>query len=252
VNWIQEIRMTPADHVDPMLSTRSDSIGALVAALAKAQGAMKGATKDALNPHFKSKYADLASVWEACRAPLASNGLAILQPVSAIGPSVTVTTLLAHSSGEWIAESLTMTATANTPQAVGSAITYGRRYGLSAMVGIAPEDDDGEAASTGRLALHDSSRPGAPQRPAEVFIERIDSTATRNPKVKRYLITDSNGETASTINTPLINTCERYRDSRTPVLLKCHDSSFGRELDAVIPAAVPEPVSDLTADEIPF
>lgn len=136
----------------PMLTSISSqhcspSIGALASALAKAQGEMEAAAKANINPHFKSRYADLASVWEACRAPLSKHGLAVLQPVRADGPQVTVTTLLAHSSGEWISESLTMTATQNTPQGVGSAITYGRRYGLSAMVGIAPDDDDGNAAS---------------------------------------------------------------------------------------------------------
>jgi hypothetical protein len=119
----------------------------LFAAIGKAQSQMAGAAKDSLNPHFKSKYADLASCWDACRKPLTDNGLTILQPVKADGPQVTVTTILAHSSGEWISESLTMTAGANTPQAIGSTITYGRRYGLCAMVGIAPEDDDGEAGS---------------------------------------------------------------------------------------------------------
>jgi hypothetical protein len=106
---------------------------------------MEGATKDATNPHFKSKYADLSSVREACK-PLSKHGIAILQPTRADGAAVTVTTLLIHDSGEWISEDLTLTAQQATPQAVGSAITYGRRYGLAAMVGIAPEDDDGEAA----------------------------------------------------------------------------------------------------------
>jgi len=119
----------------------------LFAALAKAQSQMAGAAKDSVNPHFKSHYADLASCWDACRKPLTDNQLTILQPVKADGVNVTVTTILAHSSGEWISESLTMTAGANTPQAIGSTITYGRRYGLCAMVGIAPEDDDGEAGS---------------------------------------------------------------------------------------------------------
>jgi hypothetical protein len=130
-----------------LTATRSGSIAALAAALAKAQGEMEGAAKANVNPHFKSKYADLASVWDACRVPLSKHGLSILQPVKADGAKVTVTTILAHSSGEWIEESLTMTAGQNTPQGVGSAITYGRRYGLASMVGIAPEDDDGNAAS---------------------------------------------------------------------------------------------------------
>lgn len=128
-------------------ATRSPSIAALAAALSKAQGEMEAASKASTNPHFKSKYADLASVWDACRGPLSKHGLSVLQPVSADGPSVTVTTILAHSSGEWISEALTMTAQQNTPQGVGSTITYGRRYGLSSMVGIAPDDDDGNAAS---------------------------------------------------------------------------------------------------------
>lgn len=136
---------------DPIQSRQcSGQLGALAGALAKAQGEMVAAAKANVNPHFKSKYADLASVWDACRVPLSKNGLAVLQPVRADGAKVTVTTVLVHSSGEWISASLTMTAQQNTPQAVGSAITYGRRYGLSAMVGVAPDDDDGNAASAPR------------------------------------------------------------------------------------------------------
>lgn len=143
-------------------SKRSASIAALAAALSKAQGEMEGAAKGNLNPHFKSKYADLASVWDACRAPLSKNGLSILQPVSADGAHVTVTTILAHSSGEWLEESLTMTAQQNTPQGVGSAITYGRRYGLASMVGIAPEDDDGNAASGKPAPAQEQAQPQTP------------------------------------------------------------------------------------------
>jgi hypothetical protein len=137
----------------------SPRIGQLAAALAKAQAEIGGASKSKTNPHFKSAYADLAEVWEACRAPLAKHGLAILQPVSAQGPMVTVTTLLTHASGEWISSDLTMTAQQNTPQGIGSCITYARRYALSSMVGVAPEDDDGNAASQG------SSLKAVPQKP---------------------------------------------------------------------------------------
>lgn len=128
-------------------ASRSESIAALAEALAKAQGEMSAASKDNINPHYKSRYADLASMWEACRGPLSKHGLAVLQPVKADEARVTVTTILAHSSGEWLSEALTVAATQNTAQAVGSAITYGRRYGLAAMVGIAPDDDDGNAAT---------------------------------------------------------------------------------------------------------
>lgn len=125
----------------------SDQMDQVFTALAAAQKDMEGAKKDATNPHFKSKYADLESVMGACRVPLATNGLAILQPTSANGPKVTVTTLIGHKSGQWIACDLEMTSAQNTPQGIGSTITYGRRYGLSSMVGIAPEDDDGNEGS---------------------------------------------------------------------------------------------------------
>ena len=139
---------------------RSDSIAQLAAALAAAQGQMAGAAKDSVNPHFQSRYADLASVWDACREALSKNGLAVMQPVSTDGHQrVTVTTILAHKSGEWVERDLILTAQQATPQAVGSAITYGRRYGLGAMVGVAPEDDDAEAAEgrDGRQTGHGMS-----------------------------------------------------------------------------------------------
>lgn len=126
--------------------TKSESIGKLGEAMSKAQAKMSGAAKDSSNPFFKSRYADLASNWDACRGPLTSEGLSVIQAARAEGAKVTVTTMLIHASGEWLSEDLTITAKEDTPQAVGSAITYARRYGLSSMVGIAPEDDDGEAA----------------------------------------------------------------------------------------------------------
>jgi hypothetical protein len=127
--------------------TRSESISALAAALSKAQGVMEGATKAGLNPHFKSKYADLASVWDACRKPLADNGLSVVQLPGGDGQTLSVTTILMHESGEWIEGTMTMTPTKNDPQGVGSCLTYARRYALAATVGISPEDDDGNAAS---------------------------------------------------------------------------------------------------------
>ncbi len=154
----------PEVSTDPIVSgsKRSPSLAKLAAALAKAQGDIVGATKDRENPHFKSGYASLASTWEACREPLSKNELAVLQPVAVDGVKVKITTLLVHSSGEWIEETLVMVAALNTPQGIGSAITYGRRYGLGAMVGVAPEDDDGNEAST---KLSANQRPAVQQSP---------------------------------------------------------------------------------------
>lgn len=128
--------------------TRSETTGKLALALAKAQGAMSGAAKDSKNPHFNSRYADLASIVDACREPLAQNELSVIQiPSTPEAGLVRMTTLLLHSSGEWIeSEPLTVQARDAGPQAVGSCLTYLRRYQLAALVGIAPEDDDAEAA----------------------------------------------------------------------------------------------------------
>lgn len=132
----------------------SPTIAKIAKALSLAQSKFRSAPKDSTNPHFRSKYADLASYIEACRDQLASNGLALSQGVSADGAKVTVTTTLFHESGEWIQDALTLTAVKNDPQGVGSAITYGRRYGLAALLNLAADDDDGNHA-TGRSDARD-------------------------------------------------------------------------------------------------
>jgi hypothetical protein len=124
----------------------SPTIGKLAAALAKAQRAVDAASKDKKNPHFNSRYADLASVWEACREQLTSNGLAVIQFPGADGTTCIVTTVVTHESGEWMSSESRAVTKDGTPQAMGSAITYLRRYALAAVAGVAPDDDDGEAA----------------------------------------------------------------------------------------------------------
>lgn len=125
----------------------SAQIAKLATALAKAQAAIDDAAKDSTNPHFKSKYADLAAVRTAIRGPLSENGIAYTQLVSTSEDGVDITTLLIHGeSGELIGDTLTMPLAQRTPQAIGSAISYGRRYSLMSIVGIAADDDDGEAA----------------------------------------------------------------------------------------------------------
>jgi hypothetical protein len=125
---------------------QSPTIGALAAALAKAQGEIKGALKDSTNPFFKSKYADLSSVKDACQEALTKYGVAVIQSPSAEGSKVSVTTVLCHESNEWVSGVLTATAKDESAQSVGSAITYLRRYALASMVGVTAEDDDGESA----------------------------------------------------------------------------------------------------------
>lgn len=125
----------------------SEKIDELGAALAKAQGQIEGAKKDSANPFFKSKYADLASVWDACRKHLSENGLSVTQCPEEAENGISIETMLLHSSGQWIKSRYTMPVSKIDAQAVGSAITYARRYALASIVGVAPEDDDGNAAA---------------------------------------------------------------------------------------------------------
>lgn len=122
---------------------KSESIAKLMPALLKAQSAMGGAKKGASNPFFKSKYADLGAVLEACKDLLNENGITILQPHAGSN----VVTMLVHESGEYIgSETPIVCAKQNDPQALGSAITYARRYGLQSLLSMPAEDDDGESA----------------------------------------------------------------------------------------------------------
>lgn len=144
----------------------SPSIAKLASALSIAQGQMATAPKARHNTYYRSDYADLAACWDVARKPLSDNGLAILQLTQATdGHTVHLTTILTHSSGEWISSDLVMIPTLGkkkdgeddsdsgpakrpTPQALGSCLTYARRYAFCAIVGIAAsDDDDGNAAS---------------------------------------------------------------------------------------------------------
>lgn len=125
----------------------SESLNELATALAKAQSKITGALKDSANPFFKSRYADLASCWDACRQPLSENGLAVMQPAESCEVGVTVITMLVHTSGQWLRTELRLAPKDFTPQSIGSCISYGRRYALTALIGIAQVDDDGNAAS---------------------------------------------------------------------------------------------------------
>ena len=127
---------------------QSETIGELAKALCAAQAQLEGAKKDNLNPHFRSKYADLAACWDAARQPLTKNGLAVTQTFDGTdseGRMVLRSTLM-HASGEWIASEIAMPMEKQTPQGMVAASTYARRAALCGLVGISPADDDGETA----------------------------------------------------------------------------------------------------------
>lgn len=124
----------------------SESITKIMPALIKAQGEFAPAVKAKVNPHFKSKYVPLEAVLDAIAEPLRANGIAIVQHTDILDARTVLVTRLVHESGEWIAGRYPVHPVKADPQGEGSALTYARRYALMALVGIAPEDDDGNAA----------------------------------------------------------------------------------------------------------
>ena len=130
-------------------------------AMAAAQAEMKPVYKDAKNDAFKgSRYATLAAVCEVVIPIMSKHGLAVLQAPGSANGEVTVETIIGHASGTMMRTSLALRPTKADPQGVGSAITYGRRYALLSLAGVAPEDDDGNAASA-------STAPARQQEPQQ-------------------------------------------------------------------------------------
>lgn len=147
---------------------QSEQINELAAALSKAQGQMENASKDGLNPHFRSHYATLASAWDACRKALSGNGISVIQGTQITAAGVELVTTIAHSSGQWIKSFYPIQPEKPTPQGYGSAVSYARRYSLMAMVGLAAEDDDAEAATQR-------------EKPKQVVIQQKTTPAAAKP-----------------------------------------------------------------------
>lgn len=130
---------------------KSDSITNLAKSLAAFQAEVENPANTAINPHFRSKYAPLNEILNTVRPTLAKHGLSVLQSPSGEGDQIIITTLLMHASGEWVeADPLVLKADRPTAQGAGSAITYGRRYSLSAVLGISSEDDDDGNGAEGK------------------------------------------------------------------------------------------------------
>jgi hypothetical protein len=172
-------------------STQLNEIGL---SMSKVQGSIKSAKKDCNNLFFKAKYADLASVWEACRDQLASHGISIIQGSSDNDGKITVVTLLLHSSGQWIESTLSMPMmTPDMPakkgyngqmhdavpsrlmnaQEIGSVITYFRRYSIASMVGVCPEDEDANMVSEGKNNPPVSKIQNMPPQPQKINKEQL-------------------------------------------------------------------------------
>jgi hypothetical protein len=160
---------------------KSESITELTKALVRIQAALKPAVRDKTNPFLKSRYADLSAVWDVCRSLLQENGLAVVQVCGQAGEGSYLETILSHESGEWISGKYPLKPVrADDPQALGSAVTYARRYSLAAVLGIVTEDDDAEGAMDRQPAANtkQSVRP----TPA-----RLSDVPVKNPASREQL-----------------------------------------------------------------
>jgi hypothetical protein len=138
----------------------SEAINEIIPAIIAFQAEVQPAPKDSTNPHFKSTYADLTSVWEAVRPVLAKHHLAVVQAPSYADGRIVLTTRIFHKSGQWIESELSVKPQQDTAQAIGSCITYERRYVLAAMLGVvADEDDDGNEGSKPKSASVQQPKP---------------------------------------------------------------------------------------------
>jgi hypothetical protein len=162
----------------------SEACSEIYAALAAAQGEMHAAPKDSANPFFKSKYADLASVIDAIRAPFAKFKLCVIQAPKYDSKLVTVTTRIGHASGQWLECELSLAPVKHDPQAIGSAITYGRRYTLQPMTGVAAEDDDGNAASAPRVEK-EAAAPVALDENDRLTVKAYHDTLVAKPPIDK-------------------------------------------------------------------
>ena len=143
----------------------SEKTDQIIPAFVTAQAAMEGAKKDSKNPHFESKYADLESVMQACRAALKENGLAVFQTANDEGTALA--TRIYHTSGQWLESTTPLIVGKKDMQGFGSAVTYARRYALMAALGIAPEDDDGNAAAANPPTQNQTPEPAAAKPPED-------------------------------------------------------------------------------------
>jgi hypothetical protein len=227
-------------------------------ALAAAQAEMGKAVKETKNDAFKGRmYADLSNVIDACRPALNKHGIAVLQPLHDEDGKFYVKTILAHTSGAILECRVPLIIGKNDMQGYGSAVTYARRYGLMAMAGIAPEDDDGNAA----VESVEKPRPAEQPRPAEFdpapHVDAITSAPTGkallgvipgahadHPAISAAIVT----RVAALIETvPTVQALDAMSKAFAPIWSHVEKAAADRR------AALEKPANaDLGADEIPY
>ncbi len=242
----------------------SDSIAAIAEALSKFQAAVPAIPKKrtATVPmksggSYSYKYADLSDIIDAVRAPLAANGLSYVQSVASDGANIICTTLVMHSSGEFIESDVMMLPAGATPQTAGSAITYARRYSLAPALGISPdEDDDGNAATNStdaRPAAKAATPATAPGKLTEGQQKAIYAIAHElgwsdeylHASLKRSKGIDHVGDLAKADASALIETLKQKQADKKPAPEPEPES-------APEPESEPAPVPGDDSEDIPF
>jgi hypothetical protein len=164
----------------------SESIKNLSAALNRAQKRIGAAVKGSANPFFKSRYADLGAVMEACKEHLNSEGISVLQPVLSDETGDYVETVLLHESGEFISSKMRLLPSKNM-QELGSNTSYARRYGLQSLVFIPAEDDDGEAAmGRGKTSQVKTVPPSEPASTSTSATTPVTAAAAESPRKSSF------------------------------------------------------------------
>lgn len=260
--------------VAPETSFRaSATIGRLTAALAEAQQQIPPIARDLTaqvtsrrtGQTYSYSYTDLATYLQVLRPILAAKGIALLQCPHVDERWVAVTTVLALGD-EWIASTMRLPAPeTRDPQVIGSLVSYARRYGLAALVAVAPEaeDDDAASASAVAQAAPMPSRPSPPPPEDDdgadsaasaggaVYVREVQRRTTSKAGVTRYEVYLSDGRKASTIRDALGQRAESYQREQTPVVVDVEESRYGLNLLGINPA--PDAGhSDDGDDDIPF
>lgn len=205
---------------------QSEKIDLLASALCAFQGELQDVEKNAENPFFKSGYADLSAVWNTVRPLLLKHGLSVMQRGLVVQDQGTfLETVLMHKSGQWAAGSIPLLTKDGTMQSMGSAISYARRYGLSAILGVTQADDDGELASkpAGKILSAPPAKPFA--MPGEYV---IPFGRSKGQKMKDISLMDFEGLKAWLIKQGNIS-------AQGQEIIANGDSFFGAPMDDLPP-----------------
>ena len=190
----------------------SESLKELASAFAKAQSEIEGATADKQNPHFRSRYADLGNVVDAIKPAITKHGLSFVQVSHNAESAACIETIILHSSGEWLScGRVSVPVSKHDAQGYGSALTYARRYSLAAAFGVAPEDDDGNAAAKNAPPKHKPSFAPLSEQQVVEIAALADEVGVSLDKILAFCKARTFAEVPATAYKRIINKLEQSR-----------------------------------------